>query len=48
MDAYSSLTSLILSAPYLLLVPIYIILSPLCIISSSLFEAALGISFDID
>ncbi len=48
MDVYTSLTSLLFGAPYLLLVPIYIVLSPLCIISSSLFEAALGVSFDID
>lgn len=48
MDGYSSLLSLIYGAPYVLLIPIYIVLSPLCIISSSLFEAALGVSFDID
>ena len=48
MDAYSSILSLVYGAPYVLLIPIYIVLSPLCIISSSLFEAALGVSFDID
>ena len=46
--SYTSITSLIFGAPYLLLVPLNIVLSPLCIISSSLFEAALGVSFDID
>ena len=47
-DFISSGTSLVWNAPYLLAIPIYIVLSPLCIISSSLFESALGITFDID
>ena len=45
MEAY---TSLILTAPHLLLIPIYIGLSPLCIVSSSLFEAALEVTFNLD
>jgi len=45
MEAY---TSLILTAPSLLLIPVYIGLSPLCIVSSSLFEAALELSFNMD
>lgn len=48
MDVMSSTVSFLCSAPYLLLVPIYVVLSPLCIISSSLFDAVLGVSFDLD
>lgn len=48
MNAYTSISSLLCSTPYLFLVPVYIVLSPLCIISSSLFDAALGITFNID
>jgi formate hydrogenlyase subunit 3/multisubunit Na+/H+ antiporter MnhD subunit len=48
MNAYTSATSVVLCAPYLLLVPVYVVLSPLCIISSSLFDAVLGVTFNID
>ena len=48
MNVVTTSTHYIMQVPYLLVVPIYILLSPLCIISSSLFEAALGITFDID
>ena len=39
---------MLLHAPYLLVIPVYIGLSPLCIISSSLFDAVLTVTFDID
>jgi hypothetical protein len=48
MDALSSSVSMLYSAPYLLVVPIYVGLSPLCIISSSLFDAVLCVTFDLD
>lgn len=48
MDALGSGLSMLWNAPYLLVIPIYILLSPLCIISSSLFDAALCVTFDLD
>lgn len=48
MDLVTSGAHYIWQVPYLIVVPIYILLSPLCIISSSLFDAALGFTFDID
>lgn len=48
MEALSSGMSMLSHAPYLLVIPIYIVLSPLCIISSSLFDAVLCVTFDLD
>jgi hypothetical protein len=42
------IVSIITTTPYLLVIPLYVLLSPLCIISSSLFDAALELTFDID
>ena len=47
MDMISSVNYL-WQAPYLVAIPLYVLLSPLCIISSSLFDAALGVAFDLD
>ena len=48
MEPVTSGSTFLWSAPYLLVIPLYVVLSPLCIISSSLFDAALGITFDLD
>jgi len=48
MEPVTSGSTFLWAAPYLLVIPLYVVLSPLCIISSSLFDAALGITFDLD
>jgi hypothetical protein len=48
MEPVTSGSTFLWSAPYILVIPLYVVLSPLCIISSSLFDAALGITFDLD
>lgn len=48
MDFLSSLCSIAYTIPYLLIIPLCICLSPLCIISSSLFDAAVELTIDID
>jgi hypothetical protein len=48
MEIMSSIYSCLYTIPYVLVVFLYVLLSPLCIISSSLFEAALQLTIDID